>query len=201
MKRFIFVSVIVLSFVAFNPLGGIAENKQEDYEENAKDLLKGDYSFTINQKCEVNVKDVVNDFQLLTAPVILIEWVIEGTAQFSGDGTGSNSFKALRFISGRQSEDSTLSGWSKGTCNLTYDVEQDKSFNGSLICTGVNSTGKSFETSEIEMNGTVSKNGHTLILSDISHAEETINIDNFGLLKGYCGRSGTAVKIHNNNNG
>ena len=141
--------------------------------------------------------DVVNDTQLLTEPVILIEWVIKGTAQFKGDGTGSNTFNALRFISGRQTEDMKLSGWSNGNCNLTYDVGHDRSFNGLLICTGVNSTGKSFTTSEIEMQGNISKNGNALILSDVSPSEETIDIDNFGSLKGFCGRSGMAVKIHN----
>jgi hypothetical protein len=177
------------------PAFGEVRDDKNDRDNKFNALLKGRYSFTVKQICEVNVEQVTDDLQLLSEPIILVEWVINGIVFFRGDGTGNNSFRALRFISGRQSADNILSGWSEGTCDLTYDVRPNRSFIGELICTGINSTGKAFTTSTIRIQGHIARDRQTLILSDANPTDEDIDIEDFGTLTGTCGRNGVAVKV------
>ncbi len=193
------VNLIVILMLSLLPLTAMASNGEER-NNNDKGYISGSYSFTINQKCEVNVENVVDDIQLLSEPILLVEWTIDGVATLRRDGTGESTFRALRFVSGRQTTESMLSGRSEGTCDLTYDIQKDSSFIGDLICNGTNSTGKSFTTSSFLMTGSIAKDGQTIILSDTDDIEETIDVSNFGLLTGVCGRSGTAVNIHKDRN-
>ena len=192
MNRVNLIAILILSLL---PLTAMASNGEER-NNNDKGYIGGSYSFTINQKCEVNVENVVDDIRLLSEPILLVEWTIDGIATLKKDGTGQSTFRALRFISERQTTESMLSGRSEGTCDLIYDIQKDRSFTGDLICNGTNSTGKSFTTSSFLMTGSIAKGGQTIILSDTDDLEETIDVINFGFLTGICGRSGTAVKIH-----
>ncbi len=196
MYRNVLLSFIIITvFLVLMPITAKSSDREDHQWNRRNDLLRGNYSFTINQKCEVNVEEVVNDLQLLSEPIILVEWIIDGETFFKGDGTGHSSFRALRFISGRQSAENMLSGWSEGTCNLVYEVNRETTFIGELICEGINSTGKAFATSKFQIEGSISRDKQTLILSDTNPLEENIEVENYGILKGTCGRSGSAVKI------
>ncbi len=192
MNRVNLIAILMLSLL---PLTAMASNGEER-NNNDKGYISGSYAFTINQKCEVNVENVVDDIQLLSEPILLIEWTIDGIATLRRDGTGQSTFSALRFISGQQTTENRLSGRSEGTCDLTYEIQQVGRFIGDLTCYGTNSTGKSFITSSFLMTGSIAKDGQTIILSDTDDIEETIDVGNFGSLTGVCGRSGTAVKTH-----
>lgn len=192
MNRACLMAVLLLIFI---PISAAGSNDHDEYQ-NSRNYINGIYSFTMTQKCEVNIESAIENIHLLGEPVLLIEWTIDGIARLRKDGTGESTFRALRFISGRQTTENILSGRSEGTCNLTYEIQQDRRFSGDISCDGINSTGKSFTTSSFLVTGNISRDKQTIILSDTDDVEETIEVDNFGLLTGVCGRSGTAVKIH-----
>jgi len=192
------LKLIALILIVIIPTVASSSDDGNDNKSHDKGHLQGDYSYSISQKCEVNIEQVIDNLQFLTEPILLIEWSIDGIAKLRKDGLGESTFRALRFISGKQTTESRLSGWSDGMCELRYEVNQGRHFVGQLICNGTNSDGKSFTTSEFQIEGSISQDKQTIVLSDADASEEVIDVDKFGTLKGICGRSGTAVKLHEN---
>jgi len=121
---------------------------------------------------------------------------------FDGRGSGVAQLEELQLNASVTGTGQQQTGVSASTCGLVYAVDADQRVAINFVgctATGVSGgvTGLHFTSSGISLDGHLSSDGKTLLLSDIATAVSTVTTVETGLdAKRVCSRTGTAVRIH-----
>ncbi len=171
-----------------------------------KDLnnrLKGDYSTILSASCAIGpVGGFGPNLERLggfSGGTINIE--LAGVFHYNGDGTGTFVHQRVRTLDDAPNPFIQA----EGSCNVTYSVNPDGSFNQQLSCVstllkgivGPNSPGQTLTEPGFQLNGMIGLSGKILLLSHTSPNVELVQFSGVNPVSVHrlCGRTGTAVKI------
>jgi hypothetical protein len=165
--------------------------------------LRGDYAFVQTRVCSQGAPGApgINENLVLLSPNTLRTTALRGVMSVDGQGGGTFRSDELQLNAGITNPGQQQVGGATSTCELSYAVDADGHVE--ILLTGCTATGVSgvitgqhFTSSGAAMDGQLSADRKTLLLSDVDAQVSTVTAVETGLTSvRVCGRNGTAVRI------
>jgi len=188
---FLVLAVIVAALPAWSADGDFAAR------------LRGDYAFVQTRVCSQGTPGApgINDNLVLLSPNSLRTTGLRGLMSFDGAGGGAFQSEELQLNAAVTAPGQPQTGRSLGTCDLAYTVDADGHVTITLTaCSAVGTlggvAGMHFTSSDIFVDGQLSSDDKTLLLSDVAGPVSTVTTVETGLVTvRVCSRTGTAVRV------
>jgi hypothetical protein len=165
--------------------------------------LNGDYAFAQTRVCSQGAPGAqgIDETLVLLSPNSTRTSALRGVMRFDGQGSGTFHSDELQLNASITGTGQQQTGGSATTCDLSYAVDANGHVVINLVgctATGVSGAiiGLHFTASDISLDGHLSADGKTLVLSDVAAAVSTVTTVETGLVSvRVCSRTGTAVRV------
>jgi hypothetical protein len=165
--------------------------------------LNGDYAFVQTRVCSQGAPGApgIDEHLVLLSPNSTRTTAVRGVMGFDGRGGGALRFDELQLNASVTGTGQQQTGGTTGTCGLGYAVDADGHVVIDVLgctATGVSGVvaGQHFTASDSSLEGALSADGKTLLLSDVAAHPSTVTTVETGLVSTrVCSRNGTAVRI------
>ena len=165
--------------------------------------LNGDYAFVQTRVCSQGAAGAqgIDENLVLLSPNSTRTTALRGVMSFDGRGSGTFHSDELQLNASITSTSQQQTGGAASTCELTYAVDAGGRALINLVnctATGVSGAiiGLHFTATDIALDGDLSTDGKTLLLSDVAPPVSTVTTVETGRVSvRVCSRSGTAVRV------
>lgn len=168
-------------------------------DRHSEDAIRGRFRLTANGACTESIGGfTARPFLQPFGNTTVYQEVFSGTATFNGRGGISEAVRGMTMFDGPFFPANSAVGTFAGTCAYTYSMTDELSFKMQGSCSGTlldgPAAGQSYAATGIQLDGQISRDGDTILLSAVDPVEQEISLSGGYVAKRYCIHTITLIR-------